>query len=131
MPIIVGDNRCPYSILSGCGCPQCNESKGERSIRQWLQLHNIAYISQKSFSDCRDKKPLPFDYYLPDYNTVIEYDGEQHYRPVEFFGGTKHFEKVSYHDRIKNDYCKAHNISLLRIPYFKNVDIELNKYFVI
>lgn len=121
----------PYAILSGCGCPKCNESKGEKSIRKWLDSNSIKYESQKSFKDCKDKQYLPFDFYLPDYNVLIEYDGEQHYKPIEHFGGQDSFEITTAHDSIKNDYCKNNGILLLRIPYFKNIEEELNNFLFI
>jgi formate dehydrogenase assembly factor FdhD len=121
----------PGNILSGCGCPKCNKSKGESNIEFWLQLNKINYVPQKIFNDCRDIKPLPFDFYLSDYNACIEYDGEQHFRPIEFFGGKEGFEKRQYHDNIKNEYCKNNGISLLRIPYNKNIGEELNNFLFI
>ena len=125
----------PANILSGKGCPQCNESKGERQVRQWLDEHNIAFIYQKTFMDCKDLRVLPFDFYLPQYNMCIEYDGEQHFRPVDFDGNgedltLQQFTKTVYHDKIKNHYCKNNNINLLRIPYFKDVQEELEKFFI-
>lgn len=124
----------PANILSGKGCPQCNESYGERRIRQWLEKYNIKYKYQKTFDDCRDIRVLPFDFYVPEYNTCIEYDGEQHFRPVKFDGkddetAIKQFEKTRYHDEIKTKYCEDNNIHLLRIPYFKNVEEELNNFY--
>lgn len=70
-----------------------------------------------------------YDFYLPDYNTLIEYDGEQHYMPVNFGKWDdeelqKHFEITQVHDKIKNDYCDKHNINLLRIPYWEKQNIE-------
>lgn len=70
-----------------------------------------------------------YDFYLPDYNTFIEYDGEQHYMPVNFGKWSleescKHFEAIQEHDKIKNEYCKEHNINLLRIPYWEKQNIE-------
>lgn len=121
----------PANILSGTGCPQCNESRGERQIRSWLNNQHISYESQKSFKDCRDIKPLPFDFFLPKYNTIIEYDGEQHFKPIKFFGGDKAFERRVKHDNIKNEYCKNKGISLLRIPHYKNVEEELNNFLFI
>lgn len=125
----------PANILSGKGCPQCNESFGERKIRQWLEKHKIEYNYQKTFEDCRDVRLLPFDFYIPEYNICIEYDGEQHYRPVMFDGkddelAIKQFEKTKYHDEIKTKYCNAHGIHLLRIPYYKNVEEELNNFYL-
>lgn len=118
----------PYSILQGTGCPCCQGSKGEKQVSKWLDAHNIIYESQKKFNNCRNKNSLPFDFYLPEYNICIEYDGEQHYRPVEYFGGQYGFECRLKHDGIKNDYCKNNNILLLRIPYYKNVEEELNNF---
>ena len=124
----------PANILSGTGCPQCNESYGERQVRQWLEKHHITYQYQKTFDDCRDVRVLPFDFYIPEYNVCIEYDGEQHFRPVKFDGkndelAIKQFEKIMLHDDIKNKYCENNMIHLLRIPYFKNVEEELNRFY--
>lgn len=124
----------PNCILAGCGCPQCQESYGERQIRQWLESHEIAYQYQKTFSDCKDKKALPFDFYIQKYNICIEYDGKQHFEPVDFANkGTKWAEEklktTMYHDEIKNRYCKDNNIYILRIPYFKNIQEELDNFY--
>lgn len=119
----------PGNILFGKGCPKCNESRGEKEIYKWLYNHHISYIRQKTFDDCRDQRPLPFDFYLPDYNICIEYDGEQHFRPVELFGGEEGFNKRMYHDEIKNQYCSNNKIHLLRIPYYSNIEEELNNFF--
>lgn len=125
----------PANILFGKGCPQCNESKGERQVRQWLDEHGIAFMYQKIFVDCKDVRALPFDFYIPKYNLCIEYDGEQHFRPVDFDGhgqelALQQFTKTTYHDEIKNQYCKNNDIHLLRIPYFKNVEEELEHFFI-
>ena len=118
----------PANILNGSGCPYCNESIGERRIRQWLEKNGIKYVYQKTFADCRDVKLLPFDFYLPDKNAIIEYDGKQHYEVVDFFGGQNGFDKIVMHDSIKDNYCKSNNITLLRIPYNKNIEQELNNF---
>lgn len=57
------------------GCPKCNQSIGEKMIERFLIKNNINYIYQKKFSDCKDKSLLSFDFYLPDYNTCIEFNG--------------------------------------------------------
>lgn len=126
----------PDVILRGSGCLICQESKGERIIRQWLGFNKIKYIPQKRFDDCRDINPLPFDFYLPEYNACIEYNGGQHYEPVDFAGkGPEHaqqqLKKIQYHDKIKSIYCKNNNISLLVIPYFKDIEKELNNFLFI
>lgn len=122
----------PHNILHGnAGCPKCNKSKGENIICKWLKEHNIKYESQKRFYDCRDKYTLPFDFYLSDYNIAIEYDGIQHYKPIEYFGGQESFKYTQKHDKIKNEYCENNNIKLLRIPYYKNIEDELNNFLFI
>ena len=61
--------------------------------------------------------PLKFDFYLPDYNCCIEYDGKQHFEPIDYFGGKNGFIKTQERDDIKNQYCKNNDIKLIRIPY--------------
>lgn len=102
---------------NGTRCPQCNDSKGEEAIRKWLEDKNIPYIQEHRFDDCRYKNPLPFDFYLPERNICIEYDGKQHFEPVGLYGGIKGFKKRQRNDKIKDTYCKVNNIPLIRIPY--------------
>ena len=121
----------PTNMLSKGGCPQCNESLGERQVRQWLEKRDIKYEFQKPFKDCCDKKPLPFDFYLENYNVAIEYQGGQHYYPVDYFGGEEKFKLQQKHDNIKREYCKNNGIRLLEIPYYKKVEEELNNFLFI
>ena len=118
----------PAQILSGCGCPKCKRSKGETQIEKWLISHDINYETQKHFSDCKDKKSLPFDFYLPDYNCAIEYQGEQHYKPIDFFGGSERFTYQQYHDELKKEYCKKVGLNLLCIPFNKNIEEILDNF---
>jgi very-short-patch-repair endonuclease len=109
------------------GCPSCKSSKGENSIRIFLNEHKIYFIHQKSFDNCRNDRTgrmLVFDFYIPSYNLCIEYDGAQHTKPVEFFGGIKEYNDIKYKDEIKNKYCKDNNINLLRISYKNRKNIE-------
>ena len=121
-------------LVSANGCPNCKSSKGEKYIEIFLRNNKIDYITQKKFNDCRDNRPLPFDFYLLNYNTCIEFQGKQHYEEgFEFFKyvykdknkAKKAFEKVKYHDAIKKQYCLDHNIGLLEIRYDENVDEKL------
>ena len=119
----------PHAMLDGGnGCPICSISKGERAIRNWLVLNNIEFISEHTFKDCKDINVLPFDFYIPSQNVVIEYDGKQHYEPNPYFGGDKGFLYTKNHDSIKNNYCKNRGIKIIRIPYweFKNIHNILN-----
>lgn len=123
----------PNNILRGAGCPKCNISKGEMAIVKFLDSIGVLYEQQKRFDDCRDKYTLPFDFYLPDYNVCIEYNGIQHYEPVDIFGGEDAFKGTIKRDKIKEDYCRQNNILLFQIPYYKDIDDEfqnLNDVFM-
>jgi len=111
--------------IQGSGCPVCKQSKGENKIEYWLNENNVEYIKQKRFSKCKDKKVLPFDFYLPEYNICVEYNGEQHYIPVSIFGGKIKFEDRLKKDKIKLNFCNKNNINLLIISY-KNFDKIFN-----
>lgn len=119
----------PDNVLRGHGCPKCIESRGEKLIEEYLMKHLINFERQYTFSDCRNKKPLPFDFYIPGRNLCIEYDGIQHFEPVKHFGGVDKFKQRQYNDNIKTSYCLLHNIDLLRIKYNQNVDDELDNFF--
>lgn len=114
----------PNGHLTGRGCPECGKrSKGEDFIRNYLIAHNINFDPQHKFPDCRDKRPLPFDFYLPDYNMCIEYQGEQHYdRNIQFMRNVSKYDYTVQHDKIKANYCKDNGIILEAIPY--NVDLQ-------
>jgi hypothetical protein len=107
------------------GCSFCDESKGEISIKQFLNDKNIIFESEKRFKECRNVLTLPFDFYLPNYNTCIEFDGKQHFEPIKYFGGEKEFKKLQKRDQIKNEYCKNNNIHLIRIKYNENIKEKL------
>ena len=117
-------NQIPNSHLSGKGCKFCTESRGEKAILEFLTLNKIKYIREKTFSGCFSKKKLHFDFYLPEYNSCIEFDGEQHFKSVDFFGGEDGYNKRKLNDNIKNEYCFSNNIHLVRIPYDKIDDVE-------
>lgn len=112
-------------LLAGRGCKKCNISKGELRLLKWLIDNKVKFNHQHIFSDCKNIKPLPFDFFLPDFNTAIEFDGEQHYRAVRKFGGKSGFEKLQLHDNIKTSYCSNNNINLLRIKY-SDIDLITN-----
>ena len=115
-------NSNPKDLKHGTGCPICKQSHGEECINRWLKQNNIYYFREYRFSDCIYKRTLPFDFYLPDYNLCIEYQGEQHYRPVTFNGCSKviaknKFEMQKIKDKIKKEYCINNGISFLEISY--------------
>ena len=101
-----------------CGCR--HQSKWEMFIGEFLSTLNVEFVPQKHFADCVNKKQtdtLPFDFYLPQHNLIIEYDGEHHFRPMEMWGGELKFHVIQENDNIKNEYCRNKNITLLSLPY--------------
>lgn len=98
------------------------KSCGEQKIQEVLCSLDIVYEKEKVFQNCINPKTkclLRFDFYLPDHNCCIEYDGIQHFKySNNGWNNKKHFEKVKYRDSIKNKYCQNNNIKLIRIPYF-------------
>ncbi len=111
--------------LRGDDCPHCImknvETKaisiGETQIEIWLKRHHIGYVKQKTYDDCRNKILLRFDFYLPNYNMLIEFDGKQHFVPIEHLGGDAEFEYRKQNDKIKSEFAENNNIDLLRISY--------------
>lgn len=104
-------------------CNNCSQriSKGELKISKILKKYDIDFEPEKRFEDCRDIKPLPFDFYLKDYNAIIEFDGQHHFKEIEHRNS---LEYVQSHDAIKNKYCEENGIKLIRIPYYKGNYIE-------
>lgn len=115
-----------WKNISSCG--RCKYSKGEQKIEQLLTEHNIAFEQQKVFDTCKNETYLRFDFFLQDYNLLIEYDGQQHFYHDNNNGwNTKeNFGKTQMRDAIKNQWCKDNNIPLIRIPYthFEEICIE-------
>jgi very-short-patch-repair endonuclease/Zn finger protein HypA/HybF involved in hydrogenase expression len=118
-------NQTPRAHLEGKGCPICKNSIGESKIRQFLLEHHIDFKPEYSFNDCRNIHPLPFDFYIEQFNICIEYDGIQHYKPIEFFGGEKAFKETQKRDAIKTKYCDNKNIQLIRIKYNEDITEKL------
>lgn len=105
----------PKDLLREPRCPKCIRSKGERFVADFLKEHNIDYVPQFSFDDCKYINVLKFDFKVEvnGQTRLIEFDGSQH-----FGKGRYHTEDVEIRDNIKNQYCESHNIPLLRIPYW-------------
>ena len=117
----------PSVHLNGSGCPKCKESKGEKTIREYLENNNLNYKPQYMFDGCKDKYLLKFDFYLPEQNMCIEYNGAQHYIPVKYWGGEETLKKIKRRDKIKKEYCLSNNIKLLTIRYNEDTIQKLKK----
>jgi len=116
----------PTTHLSGCGCIYCRESRGEREIFKILDKIIIKYERQKIFIYCRYKWPLKFDFYIPEIG-CIEFDGIQHYEPIEYWGGINNFKEIKKRDQIKKNYCKDNNIPLYIIKYDENIEEKMKE----
>lgn len=138
-PILMRHNVCGHEwgpipsafTVGGTRCPQCAESRGERRVREYLTANSYAFTPQHKIDELRDTNPLPFDFavHFCNYDVLIEYDGEQHFRPVDFAGkgarwAERRFRETKRRDRIKNDYCRANGIDLIRIRYDQFDEIE-------
>lgn len=113
------------------GCDKCLMSKGERRIERYLRSHHIDYISHYRDHNLIYKKHLEFDFYLPQYDYYIEYDGIQHYEPIDAFRGQSGFDDLKIKDNLKDDYCNRNSLHLIRIPYwdYDNIESILDKEF--
>lgn len=102
-------------------------SRGERLIENYLKKIHCDYRTQYIDLRCKDKRALPFDFAIFSDDSLfglIEFDGIQHFEPVDRFGGFEGFEKTLYHDKLKTSFCNNNNIPLLRIPYFLEDEVE-------
>lgn len=116
----------PSSLLNGTGCPKCSCSYGEKIISIFLFDNKITFESQKRFNVLKGigGKSLSYDFYLPQYNLLIEFQGEQHIHAREYFGGEEKLKIQQEHDRRKREYAKQNNINLLEIWYYDIDNIE-------
>lgn len=120
----------PYSFLQGNRCPYCNEPHTEQTVAKVLSSLGIRYEVQKTFDDLKDSRLLSYDFYIPSQNILIEYQGKQHYEPVEYFGGNTKFATQQKHDKMKSDYARNNNYNLITIPYTKNNFSKIKKYLL-
>ena len=119
-------------LQQGEGCPHCMSSNGEKLILNFCKQHNINFKPQYSFDDLKYKIVLRFDFGII-YNTqllfLIEFNGIQHYQPVEHFGGKPRFKLQQHLDSLKSTYCLSHGIPLHIIRYDEDTTERLNEIF--
>jgi hypothetical protein len=104
-------------LNNGMSCKNCEEHEFNKKVFKFLDKHGFNFERQKIFTDCRNIFELPFDFYIPSKRTCIEFDGIQHFQPVDHFGGLKTYEQLKINDKIKNEYCENNYINLIRIKY--------------
>ena len=115
----------PDAHLIGQGCPKCECSKGETLIESYLKQNNIKFIPQHKIpidKSINSSGITKIDFYLPNYNLFIEYNGKQHYVPIKYFGGQITFEHQQKRDQYVRNYCKKNSIKLLEIRYDEDIE---------
>lgn len=117
----------PYQFIKGHQkkyCPICyyKKSKGEIKINLFLEENNIPYQKEFVFPGLNGFR---FDFYLPELNTAIEYDGEQHFKAINFFGEEEGLQENQKRDKIKNEFCLKNSITLYRIPYWEENKLNI------
>lgn len=116
----------------GYGCPKCgaNSSKGEEKIEKYLMGRNIKYQREYKTAGCKYKNTLGFDFsiWINGQQRLIEYNGIQHYKPVSKFGGQESLDWHITTDKIKFNYCAQNNIPLLVIPYWEDIESNLDMF---
>lgn len=135
-PVLVKCNKCGYewstscnSLMSGRQCPRRHKSYFSIMVSKILDKWGYNYSIEYTFPECKDRLTLPFDFYLMDFNILIEADGEGHYIPIRFGSISKEkaqegLEKTQMHDMIKTEYCRNNGIHLIRIPYWEQDNLE-------
>lgn len=124
-PIHGGFEQKANNHLNGAGCPFCNSPKGELQIIKYLTDKNINFEAQKKFEDLKDKEFLSYDFYLSDYNLLIEYNGIQHYTN-SFKKPLHEWHRQLHHDWLKRKYAVKNNYKLLIIKYNDEVEEKLS-----
>ena len=107
----------PTHHVRGSNCPKCKISKGEQKVINWLEKNKIKYIYDKKFKD-HNIRP---DFYLPNKNIIIEYDGIQHFKAVKHFKVT--LSEQQQRDKYKNSIYNKYEMKIIRIPYTKYKNI--------
>ena len=113
--------------VKSCGCLK---SSYESTIKRILQVNNIPFETEKRFEECRDVYKLPFDFYIPELNLLIEMQGQQHYMAVKFWGAEDGLKNRQRHDQIKKEFCEKEGYNLLVINYYEDIEERVNEEIV-
>jgi len=121
----------PHNIMANHGCPKCAQSHGEKRIDCILNRQGVNFVRETGLEGCNNSHPLKFDFIITQdkltqgskmlkptqANAAIEFDGRQHFKPVEAFGGEEGFKVRVKRDKIKDEFCSDNDIPLLRVTY--------------
>lgn len=108
-----------------CGCPKCKESKGEMRIRNFLLSHHIDFIQEYRIAGFKYR----YDFYLPKLNLLVEFHGQQHYKPVNIFGGEAGYKNTVKRDKIKRELAKRNNYRMTTMSYRSMHSNNLERIF--
>ena len=118
---IHGEFRQPaYHHLENTSCPECKASKGEEAVARVLEKYDMKYEREFKLPNSAYR----YDFYVPDYNILIEYDGMQHFKPIKYFGGLQHLKYTKQNDKEKNMLAKDNHLHLIHIPYTEYTRLE-------
>ncbi len=133
--LLISKEHVVYPMSKEIVSVSSTKSEGEDAIKLFLERNKIEYVAQKKFPGCKLKNELPFDFFIPSMNLLIEYDGIHHRMPVLYKGegstpwhqnrALVRLEQQKYRDKIKTDYCKKNNIHLIRFTEIKTLDEKL------
>ncbi|ANH50535.1 homing endonuclease [Staphylococcus phage pSco-10] len=118
----------PNHLLTRDMCPTCKMSIGEKHVEKYLNSRDIKFETQKKFSDLVYKRNLSYDFYLPELNILIEYNGAQHYMPIDSFGGKEAYEQQVIKDNIKRKYANEKGYKLIEIKYTEKYYNTIARY---
>lgn len=114
----------PNSHLSNTGgCPRCKESKGETRLRVFLEKHNIPFVQEYRIEPYQYR----YDFYVPSLNVLIEYHGQQHYKPVAIFGGENAFKKTVKRDKAKREIARRNDFNMITLSYRGSLSNNLER----
>ena len=119
-----------FKHLKGYTCPICKESHGEKIIRYFLIRNNLLFETNKKFDNCKNIKNLSYDFFIPKYNLLVEYDGKQHFYSIDKWGGDKRLKKQVENDNKKNEYAQKNGFNIIRISkYHTKTHITIYDFF--
>ncbi|MCB1085907.1 MAG: hypothetical protein KDM63_02580 [Verrucomicrobiae bacterium] len=107
----------PNAHLAGKGCAACNESTGERAVARFLKQVGVEFVRQHVI----EPRPHPYryDFFVPTRNLLIEFHGNQHYEPSDYFGGERAFRRTQERDREKEFLAAANGLDMLVIAHYE------------
>lgn len=118
------------NFRQGKRCPRCASSSGERIITEILENRGIEFKHQKTFKKLKYINNLYYDFYIDAKKILIEYQGAQHYKPVEYFGGEEQLKVQKEIDNIKREYAKKNGYRLVEVPYTESTYEDIESYLI-